>query len=140
MSRPTDEIINDIDSFDAIRDGWPKLDSMVNDLRASPTPAKGINALLGVFERYPGTTFGSGTLWTVLHTLEALPGFEVHLVESMRRRPSVLAVMMLNRLLNSGVADIGPESVIQLLRDAKTNPHLQRSVKAEIESVLENRS
>jgi hypothetical protein len=137
--RPTDEIVMDIEKFDAIRDGWPKLDSLVNELDASPTPAWGIDALLGVFERHPGPATGSGGLMTVLHTLERLPGYEVHLVESLRRRPSVFGVMMVNRLLNSRVADVGPYSLIQLLEDMKANPRCQRAVKAEIDSVLEDR-
>ena len=140
MSRPTEEIVKDMARFDGIRDGWPKLDSLVTELKTSPTPARAIDALLGVFERHPGATSGSGVLMTVLHTLEAMPGFEVHLVESMRRRPSVFAVMMLNRLLNSGVTEVGVDSLIQLLEDTRTNPHCQRAVKAEIESVLEGRS
>lgn len=140
MSRPTEENIKEIEKFDAIHDGWPKLDSLVNELKASPTPAWGIDALLGVFERHPGATSGSGVLMNVLHTLEALPGYETHLVESMRRRPSVFAVMMVNRLLNSRVTDVGADSLIQLLDDTMANPRCQRAVKAEIESVLEGRS
>jgi hypothetical protein len=140
MSRQVEDIINGIAKFDAIRDGWPKLDSLVDELKASPTPARGIDALFGVFERHPGTSSGSGVLWTVLHTLEALPGYEFKLVESLRRRPSVLAVMMVNRLLNSGVTDVGEDSLIELLEGIKSNQRTQRAVKAEIESVLEGRS
>jgi len=139
MRRPSEEVIKDIEKFDAIRDGWPKLDSLVNELKASPTPVQGIDALLGVFERHPGATSGSGVLMTVLHTLEALPGYAIHLVESLRRRPSVFAVMMVNRLLNSRVTHVGADSLIQLLEDTKAHPRCQRAVKAEIESVLEGR-
>ena len=140
MSRPTEDTIKDLAKFDAIRDGWPKLDSLVNELKGSLTPTRGIDALLGVFERHPGATSGSGVLMTVLHALEALPGYEVHLVESLHRRPSVFAVMMVNRLLNSEVTNVGSTSLIQLLEGTKANPHCQRAVKAEIESVLEGRS
>ena len=140
MSRPIEDIINDISKFDGIHDGWPKLDSLVNELHASPTPTRGIDALLGVFERHPGASSGSGVLMTVLHTLESLSGYEFHLIESLRRRPSVFAVMMVNRLLNSGITDVGADSLIKLLEDTKEDQRTQRSVKAEIESVLEGRS
>lgn len=138
MSRPTEDIVKDIAKFDAIRDGWPKLDTLLNELKASPTPARGVDALLGVFERHPGST--SDVLMTVLHTLETVPGYEIHLVESLRRRPSVFAVMMVNRMLNSDVTDVGADSLMQLLEDTKADPRCQRAVKAEIESVLEGRS
>jgi hypothetical protein len=129
-----EQIIKDLETFDAIRDGWPKLGSLVHDLKASPAPL--VDALLGVFERHPGTSSTNGVLMSVLHTLEAVPNYETHIVESLRRKPSVLTVLMVNRMLNSNITKIGPHSLMQLLEEAKAHPRCQRAVKAEIESIL----
>ena len=138
MSRLIEDIIGDLQMFDAMRDGWPKLESLVDELKASPKPERAVHALFAVFERYPGATTGGGVLMTVLHTLEALAGFELCLVESLRRRPSILAVMLANRLLNSGINVVGTDSLLALLEVAKLGA--QRIVREEIESVLGGRA
>jgi hypothetical protein len=137
MSRSTDEIIDDLNRFDGFRGAWSVLNDLVNELKTSPAPAKGTDALLGVFERHPGATSGGGVFWPILHTLESLPGFETHLIDSVRRVPAIFTVMMVNRLLNSGVTWVRTDSLLRLLEDALGNPRTLRIVKEEIESVLQ---
>lgn len=42
-----------------------------------------------------------GTPGALVHTLEALPGYEPWLLESIRRRPAPLSLLMLHRILNT---------------------------------------
>ena len=137
MNRPIEEIITDLDSFDAIRDGWPRLAGLLTELKANPHPTWAMDPLFRLFERHPAIT--SGVFMTVLHLLESFPGFEVHLVESLQRRPSVFGVMMVNRLLNSGISTVGIDSLLPLLESLPANPRCQRAVKHEIEGVLAGR-
>ena len=62
--------------------------------------------MLRVFERYPDED-GAGVFWSIVHGLEALPGYEPFLVESYSKRaPSEFGVIMLGRILNSGQREI----------------------------------
>jgi hypothetical protein len=137
MIQSTDQVVENIKAFDAVRDGWSQLDALVKDLRATKRPEAGIDALLGVVERYPDTS--GGALMSVLHALETIPGYQVHVIESLRRKPSVIALMMVNRMLNSDITDVGAQSLMQLLHETKAHPGCRGPVKAELESVLEGR-
>ena len=70
--------------------------------------------MLRVFERFP-LDDGAGVAWSIVHGLESLPGYEPHLVDSLRRRPSELGVVMLNRMLNVGQLAAGDVEIHALL-------------------------
>src|SRR5438552_727026 len=106
MARSTAAIIGDIERFSPIETGWNPFGELLDELMASPTPEKGIDALLGVFERWPGALTAGGFLFPVIHAIEELKGYEPHLLRSLRRKPSVLSVMLVNRLLNAGISKI----------------------------------
>jgi hypothetical protein len=58
-----------------------------------------ILACFGVMERYPVVDLG--TPGPLVHELEAIPGYQTPLRDSIRRQPSRLAIWMANRILNS---------------------------------------
>ena len=56
-------------------------------------------SIFGVMERYPEADLGSpGPL---VHEAEAIEGYTKHLAGSVARRPSMLALWMINRVLNA---------------------------------------
>lgn len=140
MARTTAAIIKDLEDFDPIESDWERADALIEELMASPAPATGAAALLGVFERWPGALtggVGGGCLFSAIHALESLPGYEPHLLQSLRRKPSVLSVMLANRMLNAGEMSIGDVHLVPLLRELLVAPKTTRTVKEEIETVLE---
>ena len=76
--------------------------------------------LLAVLERFPEDD-GAGVLWSVVHGVESLPGYEPELVRSVQRGPSLLGVAMVGRLINGGVFEVGGVSLIDLLREVSTS-------------------
>lgn len=141
MARSTAAVISDIESFDPIETDWERLDALIDELLAGPAPATGAAALLGVFERWPSAMtggVGGGALWSAIHALEKLPGYESHLLESLRRRPSVLSVMLVNRMLNVGETSADGILLVPVLRELAAAPGTTRTVRGEIESVLED--
>ena len=100
MSRDAAAIIADLNSYFGTDDStWLDLDSLVEELCLSPVSAAGLDALFSVCERHP-THDGFGVFWTILHNIESVPNYEPHLLQSLRNRPSLFAVDMVNRILN----------------------------------------
>ena len=100
MARPVSEIIADIEDFKPSKGNWLELDALLHELFLRGSAPMGIDAMLHVFERYPGED-GAGVFWSIVHGLETLPGYESRLIESIRRVPSDFALLMVNRLLNT---------------------------------------
>ena len=78
-------------------------------------------SLLAVFERFPWSD-GYGAFWSILHALEELPAYEPLLVASVRREPGEFNLMMVNRLLNSGVSSADGVSLLELLDEVARDP------------------
>ena len=79
------------------------------------------NALLDIFERFPEID-GYGVFWGIVHALEACNGYESSLLASISRKPCEFNVLMINRLLNTGVAVIDGQSLIEVLQKVPSNP------------------
>jgi len=72
--------------------------------------------LLGIFDRFPDDD-GFGGFWQILHLLEKAGGYESALVDSVRRSPGEFNLMMINRLLNGGIENVGGQSLLSLLEE-----------------------
>jgi hypothetical protein len=114
MARSVSEIIADIEDFKPSKGNWLGLDALLQELFLSGSAPVGIDAMLHVFERYPGED-GAGVFWSIVHGLESLPGYESRLVESIRRVPSDFALLMVNRLLNAECREAGGVRLLLLL-------------------------
>lgn len=123
----------DFDKWSTGADGWERLASICDELEELDDSAA-IAATLFVFiERLDGADIGSPG--PTVHLLERLPGYERHLAESLRRRPSRLALWMANRILNLDRPD--RQSWLQLLRSAADDPGLPEGVREEAREFLE---
>jgi hypothetical protein len=72
--------------------------------------------MFGLMERMPDVELGSpGPL---VHTLEAIPGYESYLVNSVRKQPSLLSVWMVNRMLNSPILEDHRQFWMALLQES----------------------
>ena len=96
---------------------WLDLDDLVRALADTDAASDdAARALLGVFERFPRHD-GFEVFWTLLHHVEALPGYETELIASVRRVPNLMGLTMMRRLFDSGVARIDGVDVAALLRE-----------------------
>ena len=119
------EIESIIEALDNLRDLDDEAQMAVM-LRAldelGETPRSAANeALFRVLERFPEHD-GYGTFWTILHLLEATPDYEGELVHSLQRQPNEITVLMLSRILNIGIDNIGEVEIVALLRLVVENP------------------
>ena len=70
-----------------------------------------------------------GSPGPLVHTLEALKGYEAELIRSVRRSPSRLSVWMVNRILNTDLPSYTRESYMSLLNEAVTRSDVPRAVR-----------
>ena len=92
-----------------------RLDEVIDELSALEPSQRDFEELLAVFERFPEDD-GFGVFWSIIHCLEHFQGYEPALLESVRRSPGEFNLLMINRMLNGGVAYIGSQSLIELLQ------------------------
>lgn len=93
-----------------------QLVALLDALDATSVNANDVNQLLGVFGRFPDKD-GFGSFWKILHLLEKAGGYESALVDSVRRSPGEFNLLMINRLLNGGIENIGGQSLLSLLEE-----------------------
>jgi hypothetical protein len=92
-----------------------------------------------VMERMPESDLGSpGPL---VHTLEQMCGhYESELVESIKRRPTPLAVWMVNRILNATNSPEQRHFYMDLLRFAAEHPAAPEAARHEAHHFIEHQS
>lgn len=91
------------------------LDTTVQTIDPGTCGPREIQALFGVFERFPEHD-GFGVFWGILHALETCQGYESELVASVQRQPCEFNVLMINRLLNAGVVVINGHQLVGVLK------------------------
>jgi hypothetical protein len=103
-----------------------RLYEIFNGFTALPGGEAAIPAILGVMERYPEVELGSpGPL---VHELEALPGYESFLCDSLRRQPAGLSIWMVNRIANA-VDGAERDAWLAQLRAVLDHPRASASLK-----------
>src|SRR4051812_49484689 len=101
MARPAEQILADIDAFRPVDGNWLPLDDSLGELWSVGVTQSAIPALLRIFERFPDED-GEGVLWSVVHGLESLPGYEPILIASAELRPTPFKRIMVDRLRRVG--------------------------------------
>lgn len=110
------------------------LDTALGALRAASDAPACIPALLRLLERFP--TCEEEHFWGVVHALEDLPGYEPLLVASVRHAPAALSVMMVNRLLNDGMTEVGGKELLAVLEELANGAGYDEHVRAEARGYL----
>jgi rubredoxin len=109
-------VIAALDAFQAESDGNDdrRLAVLLRDLSEEPDRAKAIGSLFAVMERFPEAELG--TPGPLVHELEAMGGYEGHLRASLKRKPTVLTVWMVNRVLNLDIGFVERRAWLSELR------------------------
>jgi len=130
MLRRFEEIAADFDALTAgdFDDayGRERLYRLCDEMRAANDVALCAPVMFRTMERLDAVELG--TPGPLVHTLETWRGgYERFLVESIRRKPSPLAVWMVNRILNTKPADTG--DWLALLRSVANYPAASSATK-----------
>lgn len=122
--------------FDMMRvqsDGMERLRAICNAIEGKFMASEVAPLLFRFMERLEHCDLGSPG--PVVHTLEALPSYAMHLTESVLRKPTALTVWMVSRLANAE----GPECAewLALLRSVRSSPLASEEVRKEAAECLE---
>jgi len=129
------QIVAALDKFQPNQDNWLELDSLLEELWRSGEQEKCIPELLGIFERFPEDD-GNGVFWSIVHGVERFPSYELQLLRSLARQPSEMGVVMLRRLINSGVRQIDGTEMDDIVHSLILNPKTTPSLQAFIANIL----
>ena len=113
------ELLAKIDAFrpSAADDNWRELDELVQALFASGNVNyAALPTLLRVFERFPRHD-GHGVLWSILHGIESVAGYEPVLVEYVTRTPTEMGITMLKRIVASDITAVGLTELPALIKE-----------------------
>jgi hypothetical protein len=120
----------DFDSNNVNSDGRERLYELTDAVQRLPAPDAAIPEMFGVMERMPDVDLGSpGPL---VHTLEAIAGYQPHLADSVRRQPSLLSVWMVNRILNTDIPEERREFWMVLLQDSADRSDTPEAVRKDV--------
>jgi len=106
---------------------WTELDELIQDLAKCNLIPEDFPSLFSLFERFPEDD-GAEVFWGLVHLLEGVGGFEEALVSSLRHKPSDMATIMVNRMLNGGIDRVGEVRLMDLLAEITWNSNVPGSV------------
>jgi hypothetical protein len=135
-SSQAQRIIERLQAFAAIEteDNALNLHRILADLPRVPDSETVLPSIFGVMERYPEADLGSpGPL---VHEAEAIKGYTKYLSESVSRRPSMLALWMINRVLNAIEPDGERLPWISALRSVAESPSCSEALRQEAVNFL----
>jgi hypothetical protein len=136
---PIDGVIAALNTFeptDYDAENVSRLYEIFDDFPPLPGRARAMPAIFALLERFPDAEFGSpGPL---VHELEAIPGYEPLLRESLSRQPTYHTAWMVNRILNTRLPDDQREAWLSELRAAGEHPLARQTTRNFVESFLEH--
>ena len=128
-------IVNKIERFIPNNDEWFDLEDILEELFSSNNPQLGLDGMISIYEKYPDED--NDVLWGMLHGIEGIQGYELKIIESIKRKPSFFGVLMINRILNTGITSIQNINLINILNIAVNSPTATEYVKVQVRRFLQ---
>lgn len=137
MNQSVREIVANLDNIESLetQGELARLDENVVRLFAVENPESGIGASLRVFELFPEQD-SFGIFWSIVHGLETLSGYELPLIESVKRQPSLFGLLMINRLMNGGVTEIHNNDLLDILKTVAADKQQSEEIRAEAQDFV----
>ncbi len=117
METSIQEIVNSIDKLTTIdsAEDLTRLQEFVDLYFAHPQAGDNLNVWFRIYERFP-TGDGGGIFWSILHGIETYhPNSDRLVVESVLRQSSEFSLIMVNRIINAGIRQVGEVDLLKLL-------------------------
>lgn len=122
MNRSTNEIIDIVNNFvpfsenDIENDNVDFLYQLTDELLTNADASEAIRSLFLLLEKYPDEDFGSPG--PIVHTLEKFGiKYEPELFDSLKRKPTLLTIWMLNRIINVANDESTRDKLITKMRE-----------------------
>jgi hypothetical protein len=129
-------IINELDNYQPLG-GWRDLDVLLGELWATQRQKEAIPNLFNILERFPKDD-GAGVLYSVLHGLESIEGYEIELLKSVKRQPTDFTIQMIRRIQNSGQTKIVNIEIVDLYAHILNHPLITDDQRKSVKSYVEN--
>jgi hypothetical protein len=117
-------------------DAFCGLQELADRYFALPDAAAHLEVWFRLYERFPSSD-GEGVFWTILHRIEALPGYARLVVASVRRKPAFMPVLLINRLLNGGISSVDGVDLPGLLGAVAADERCPATVREAAKGYLE---
>jgi len=132
------QVVDSVDGIASVHDvrQLEALERSMERFFTLPEAVRHLAVWFRLFERFPEDD-AYEMFWSVLHGIEGQPGFEPHVVESVRRRPSRFPIMMVNRMLNACQSQVGGPDLLTLLRSVADNASCPPSVREDARRFVE---
>jgi hypothetical protein len=118
MPRHILAIAADIDALPSVDgDDVDRLKLLIDEYFDSDSAAEYLDVWFRLFERFPDED-GFESFWSILHGIEAQAHYEAEVIESLIRRPSDFPLLMVNRMLNSGIDSVNGIDLLLLLQQS----------------------
>lgn len=119
------ELLQKLENLVGSDDFEAESEEIIDQLQEAGAGDEIIPLLLQIIERHPTADFGMPG--AMVHFMEAFdPEYEEYLIESLKRRPTVHTVWMLNRCIN---VHAHKERFLNLLRETAMHPDAEQEVR-----------
>ena len=135
------EITRALNAFTSMQDveQLKQLKTLVKVLDRSAINPELYRALFDLYERFPEDD-AYGLFSSILHFLETCSKYDQFLIESLRRKPTYVAIRMVDRLVRGGFLQIGEVNLLTLLQVAAKNSGASESARTYAEECLQDHS
>jgi hypothetical protein len=114
--RDVKEIVESLRRFEPSPDGnWSEFIELLDALWKTNYPQEGYKTLFDLLVKFDSDYVECQ--WSVVHGMEYSGGYETELVESLRKKPAHLTLVMLSRIINVGEKEIAGISIERLLNE-----------------------
>ena len=115
------DLLQRIEDFRPTDNDFTKLEILLEELKNTETPEKGMVTLFKVLERFH-TKSESKVFWNIMDVLEGMKDYKYEFVNSLKRKEGNITMMHLNLLYNDGITYVANEKMEDLLTFIKENP------------------
>jgi hypothetical protein len=138
MGEDSQQLVTAIGTVDSVgRDNFLRLRELIDRYFALPDAAEHLDVWFQLYERFPNGDL-DGLEWSILHKIEDQLGWAGLVVASVRRQPAYFPVLMVNRLLNAGIASVGGVDLLCLLREVAADEECLTPVRDAAERFLDH--
>jgi hypothetical protein len=135
------DVVAQVDGLASVRnvEYLRRLQELVDCYFGLPEADDHLEVWFRLYERFPDED-GYGVFWSILHSIEAQPGYDVHVVASVNRRPTRFPLSMVYGMLNARIQTVGGVPFLELLRATASDARCSESVQSEAEEFLWNQA
>ena len=121
------DIIDAIAQFTPEQGDWLPLNRLLSEVAWGAITPADCQRLCLLFERHPEED--NELLWGLLHGIEGFPGCNENILVSVQRRPALMTILMLNRMINAGQGQVSGVDLLAQIKAVATDCSVPESIR-----------